>query len=141
MAACEDESDRWCLHQHNGDSLDQLADPFSLYESSAEEHNRRIPVSVFHSGRNRNLLDSVPNDSDALLHPGAVLLQQLALTPSQGNDAIGIADHGFLPYPLGQTFRWALSELVFGTIQRMDGIDERFPEPVAKGSRDRPQPE
>src|SRR5262245_56847905 len=116
MAGCEDESDRRCLRQHDADSLDQLADPFSLYESSAEEHNRRIPGSAFHSGRNRNLLDSIPNDSDALLLPRAVLLQQLALTPSQGNYAIGTTDHGFLPYPLGQTFRWALSELVLRPI-------------------------
>ena len=116
MAPGEDESDRRRLRQHNANRFDQLADPFSLYESSAEEHNRRVSVSVFRLRCNRNLLDSIPNDSDALLHARAVLLQQVAFTPSQGNHAIGVTDHSFLSHPLRQTFRWALSELVFGTI-------------------------
>src|SRR6266404_8696414 len=116
MAACENESDCRRLRQHNADRLNQLADSFPLYESSAEEHNRRVLVWFFRLRCNRNLLDSIPNDSDALLHSRAVLLQQLALTPSQGDHAIGVTDHSFLPYPLRQTFRWALSELVFGTI-------------------------
>ena len=116
MAACEDESDCRCLRQHNADRLDQLADPFSLYESSAEEHHRGVSVSVFRLRCDRNLLDSIPNDSDALLHPRAVLLQQLALTLGKGDHAIGVTDHTFLSYPLRQSFRWALSELVFGTV-------------------------
>jgi hypothetical protein len=116
MASRENESDRRCLGKHEADRVDQLSDPFSLHESSAEKHNRRVPVLVFRLRRDVDVLDSIPNDSDALVDPRAVLLQQLALTPSQGDHAIGVADQSFLPYPLRHTFRRALSELVFGTI-------------------------
>src|SRR5262249_31209052 len=109
MASREDESDRRCLGKHEANRVDQLLDPFSLHESSAEKHNRRAPVLVFCLRRNLDVLDSIPDDSDALVDPRAVLLQQLSLTPSQGNYAIGVADQSFLPYPLRHTFRRALS--------------------------------
>jgi hypothetical protein len=55
MAAREDESDRLCLGKHQANCIDQLTDPFSLYESSAEKYNRRLPVSAFRLRRNFNL--------------------------------------------------------------------------------------
>src|SRR5262245_35003947 len=96
MAAREDESDTRCLSKHEANRIDQLADPFSLYEPSAEKHNRCVTVSVFRRRHNLILLDSVSNDSDALVHPRAVLLQQFSLAPSQGNHAIGVTDQSFL---------------------------------------------
>ena len=132
MAAREDKAHRRSFLHHNGNSSYQLVDAFSFYETPVKQDQWRARAVLYNSRLGDDfVVNSIADHPDVLVEAWAVLIQQFALALSKGDDAIGAADHRFLSDPLREAFPRTLSKLIFGTIQGVNGVNERLAEASA----------
>ena len=142
MPARKDKAHRRSFVHHNGNRFHQLVDSFSFYEAPVKQHQWRARALPYKARFGDDVVvNSISDHPDVLVEAWAVFIQQLALALSKGDDAISAADHRFLSDPLREAFPRTLSKLIFGTIQGVDGVNERLAKASAELLRDRPEPE
>jgi hypothetical protein len=103
--------------------------PYSLPldETAGEQDERRVIDAMLAGGcaRRSTILDPVAHHPYAVTDRGTIFGQQLTLVLRQRHNKIGRSNKVRLGFPLAETFRWSLPQLILGTVQRVYRVDER----------------